>query len=186
MAIILEKGGSFNLTQKEPNLQKIMIGLGWEKKPNNPIDLDASVFMIKASGKLPADEYFVFYNNLISPDEAVKHTGDNRTGIGEDDDEMILANLPLISPTIEQILVIVSVNEAITRGHHFGMLNRAFIRLVDIEAKKEILRYDLGSNFSSFTEMEFGKLKKVNGDWNFMASGVGSNIELQGYVDKYA
>ena len=91
MAISLKKGGRFNLTKKEPGLEKIMIGLGWEVKPGNPIDLDASVFMLGNNGKLIADEYFVFYNNLKSPDGALQHTGDNRTGTGDEDDEMILA-----------------------------------------------------------------------------------------------
>lgn len=186
MSISLKKGHSFNLTKKEPSLNKVMIGLGWEMKAGNHLDLDASVFMITANGKIPADEYFVFFNNLKSPDGAVQHTGDNRTGVGEGDDEMILANLPLVNPLIEQILIVVTIHEATIRRHHFGLLDEAYIRIVDVESKREILRYDLGGDFDSYTEVEFGKLKKVDGDWNFIASGIGTNIELQGYVDKYA
>jgi tellurium resistance protein TerD len=112
MAISLKKGNTFNLTKKEPTLKKIMIGLGWEVKPGNALDLDASVFMIGQNGKLPADEYFVFYNNLQSPDGSVKHTGDNRTGMGDEDDEMILANLDAINPSVVEILIVVSIHES--------------------------------------------------------------------------
>lgn len=186
MSIELKKGHTFNLAKKEPSLSKVMIGLGWEMKPGNQIDLDASAFMLASNHKLLADEYFVFYNNLKSPDASLQHTGDNRTGIGDGDDEMILANLPLVNSLVEQILIVVTIHEATIRRHHFGLLDEAYIRVVDVESKREILRYDLGNDFDSYTEVEFGKLKKVDGDWNFIASGIGTNIELQGYVDKYA
>ena len=123
MAISLKKGGRFNLTKKEPSLKKIMIGLGWELKNGNNIDLDASVFMLGGNRKLPADEYFIFYNNLKSPDGAVQHTGDNRTGAGDGDDEMILANLPLIDSSVSEVLVTVSIHDGATKGHNFGLLH---------------------------------------------------------------
>ncbi|MFT5618284.1 MAG: tellurium resistance protein TerD [Arenicella sp.] len=186
MAISLAKGGRFNLTKKEPSLSKIMIGLGWELKSGTQLDLDASVFMVGANGKLPSDEYFVFYNNLKSPDGSVQHTGDNRTGAGDGDDEMILANLPLISSQVNEILITVSVHDGVTKGHNFGMLNDAYIRVVDVDSKREILRYDLDSENPSDTDMEFGKLQRVNGEWNFVATGNGSTKGLQGYVDAYA
>ena len=186
MAISLKKGGRFNLTKKEPGLEKIMIGLGWEVKPGNSIDLDASVFMLGSSGKLIADEYFVFYNNLKSPDGALQHTGDNRTGAGDEDDEMILANMPLINPAINEILITVSIHEADVRRHSFGLLDEAYIRIMDVSTKREILRYDLDAEFSSNTDVEFGKLVKEDNEWHFIASGLGSNQGLQGYVDAYA
>ena len=186
MAISLKKGGSFNLTKNEPSLKKIMIGLGWEMKTGSQLDLDASVFMLTSNGKLPSDEYFVFFNNLKSPDGSVQHTGDNRTGAGDEDDEMILANLNLIDNSVEEILMVVSIHEAATRKHNFGLLDEAYIRIVDVESKREILRYDLDAEFTHNTEVEFGKLKKVNGEWNFMASGIGTTSGLQSYVDKYA
>lgn len=185
MAISLKKGGSFNLSKSEPNLHKIMIGLGWEVKSSSTIDIDSSVFMLGINGKLPAEEYFVFYNNLKSPDGSVQHTGDNRSGIGEGDDEMILANLPLISPAISEILICVTIHEALARGQNFGILQDAYIRIVDVETKREILRYDLDNEFGMYTDVEFGKLKRVNNEWNFVASGIGSNSGLQGFVDKY-
>ncbi|MFN3316397.1 MAG: TerD family protein, partial [Raineya sp.] len=141
MSIELSKGARLNLTKKEPTLKKVMIGLGWDLRQGNAVDLDASVFMIGQNGKIPADEYFVFYNNLKSPDGAVQHTGDNRTGAGDEDDEMILANLDLINPVINDILVTVSIHDAATRRHNFGMLSEAYIRIVDVESKREILRF---------------------------------------------
>ncbi|WP_448530327.1 TerD family protein [Raineya sp.] len=186
MAISLKKGSSFNLTKKEPSLKKIMIGLGWEVKAGNALDLDASVFMINERGKLPSDEYFVFYNNLQSPDGAIKHTGDNRTGVGDEDDEMILANLDAVSPAVSEILVIVSIHDAESRKHNFGMLSDAYIRIYDVETKREILRYDLDADYPTSTDVEFGRLKRENGEWIFTATGIGGNKGLQGYVDMYA
>jgi tellurium resistance protein TerD len=186
MAITLKKGNTFNLTKKEPTLKKIMIGLGWEVKQGNALDLDASVFMIDNKGKLPQDEYFVFYNNLQSPDGAVKHTGDNRTGAGDEDDEMILANLDAIGANISEILIIVTIHDAEARKHNFGLLSDAYIRILDVETKREILRYDLDAEYPTNTDVEFGRIKRENGEWIFIASGIGGNKGLQGYVDMYA
>ncbi|MCU0436463.1 MAG: TerD family protein [Raineya sp.] len=186
MAITLKKGNTFNLTKKEPTLKKIMIGLGWEVKQGNALDLDASIFMINNKGKLPQDEYFIFYNNLQSPDGAVKHTGDNRTGAGDDDDEMVLANLDAISSNVSEILIIVSIHDAEARRHNFGMLTDAYIRILDMETKREILRYDLDAEYPTNTDIEFGRIRKEENEWIFVASGIGGNKGLQGYVDTYA
>lgn len=185
MAISLKKGGRFNLSKKEPGLSKIMIGLGWEMVAGKQLDLDASAFLLTANGKIPADEYFIFYNNLKSPDGALQHMGDNRTGDAEDDDELILINLDQANPSITEILIIVTIHDE-SGNQNFGLLKEAYIRLFDVETKREVLRYDLDSEHPNDTDMEFGKLVKSNGDWNFVASGIGSQNGLQGYVDKYA
>ncbi len=187
MSISLQKGGKFNLSKREPGLKKIMMGLGWEMRSGgSSMDLDASIFMVGSNAKLPADEYFIFYNNLKSPDGALQHTGDNRTGIGDDDDEMILANLGLVNPSVEEIIVVISIHEAHERRQHFGMLKDAYIRLVNVENNREVLRYNLGEQSPEHTDMEFGRLRRENNDWHFVASGIGSNKGLQGYVDIYA
>jgi len=186
MSIELSKGARLNLTKKEPSLKKIMIGLGWDLRSGNALDLDASVFMIGSNGKIPADEYFVFYNNLKSPDGAVQHTGDNRTGVGDDDDEMILANLSTISAVVKEMIFVVSIHEAHERRQHFGQLANAYIRLVDVETSREIVRFKLDEVDSSFTDMEFGRLKLEDDGWHFVATGVGTSKGLQGYVDIYA
>lgn len=163
-----------------------MIGLGWELKTTSLMDLDASVFMLGENGKLPADEFFVFYNNLKSPDGAVQHTGDNRTGAGDEDDEMILANLSMIDRKVSELLIVITIHEALLRRQNFGLLTDAYIRLVDMETKREILSYDLDESFAKDTDVEFGKLKKVDGEWLFIASGIGGTKGLEGYVNAYA
>ncbi len=186
MSINLSKGGKFNLTKKEPGLKKVMIGLGWEFKEGNHLDLDASAFLLGSNKKLVADEYFVFYNNLRSPDGSVEHTGDNRTGIGEGDDEMILFNMETVNPSIDEVVVVASIHDAQSRNHNFGLLDDAYIRIVDVETQREILRYDLDAENPLNTEMEFGKLRKEDGEWVFEAIGVGGNKGLQGFIDVYA
>jgi tellurium resistance protein TerD len=186
MAISLQKGGRFNLNKKEPSLKKIFLGLGWTIKAGHTLDLDASVFMLGAAGKIPSDDYFIFYNNLKSPDGAVQHTGDNRTGIGDGDDEIIMAYLPMMDAAISDVLIIITVHEGGARGQNFSMVRDAYIRLVDVESNREILRYDLGNDYPTSTEVEFGRLSKVGNEWEFVASGTGTQIGLQGYVDKYA
>lgn len=184
MAVNLNKGSSVNLTKENPSLKKIMIGLGWDTG-SHIIDLDASAFMLGRNGKVPNDNYFVFYNNLKSQDGAVQHTGDNRSGEGDGDDEMILANLNLVHQNIVEILFTVSIHDAKARGHHFGLLKNAFIRLYDVDSKREILKYTLDEKLENCTEVEFGKLQKIEGEWRFLAIGNGSSKGLQGLVDIY-
>jgi len=184
MSINLKKGASFNLTKNEPGLKKIMIGLGWEPASAG-LDLDASVFINGANGKLISEAHFIFYNNLKSPDGAIVHTGDNRTGVGDDDDEIIGANLDMIDSQSVEIVVVVSIHEAVARRHKFGLLNDAYIRLYDVDSKREVLRYDLDAEFGDSTEVIFGKLEKRSAEWHFVATGQGSAIGLQGIIDKY-
>jgi tellurium resistance protein TerD len=185
MSISLNKGSSLNLTKELPSLKNIMIGVGWDTG-QYIIDLDASAFMLTTNGKIPQDEFFVFYNNLKSPDGALIHTGDNRTGEGEGDDEKIIADLSLVDHKITEILFVVSIHNADLREHHFGQLRNAFIRLYDIDNKKEILKYTLDDKLDKFTEVEFGKLHRVGNEWKFTAIGNGTSKGLQAYVDIYA
>lgn len=186
MAISLKKGSSFDLTKKQPSLKKILVGLGWDMKPGNNLDLDAVCFMLGNNKKLVSDEHFVFYNNLRSPDRSVEHTGDNRTGVGDGDDEMILINLSAVDSNVKEILFVVTINDAILKNHSFGLLEDAFIRIVNVETNEEILRYDLDANYPQATEVEFGKLNKEGNDWRFQALGIATEKGLQGYVDIYA
>lgn len=186
MAISLKKGSSFDLTKKQPSLKKILVGLGWDMKPGNHLDLDAVCFMLGSNKKLISDEHFVFYNNLRSPDHSVEHTGDNRTGVGEGDDEMILINLEAVDPAVEEILFVVTINDAQLKNHNFGLLDDAFIRIVNVETDEEILRFDLDARYPSATEVEFGKLNKSQSEWSFQALGIATEKGLQGYVDIYA
>ena len=178
MAINLEKGQRVAV-----ELPKFTIGLGWDTNQSSTgtdFDLDASAFMLGENGKIPADEFFVFYNNLTSPDEAVQHTGDNLTGEGEGDDESIL-----IDPRITEIIFVVTIHKADERRQNFGQVRNAFIRIYDTVTGREILRYDLDEDFSIETAVEFGRIYKRNGQWKFEAIGTGQKAGLAKYLDKY-
>jgi tellurium resistance protein TerD len=185
MSINLKKGGSINLTKSNPKLSKIYIGLGWELLTQS-LDLDASMFILGANGKLLSEQHFIFYNNLRTPDGGIAHQGDNRTGVGDGDDELILANLKQIQPEAQEILVYVTIHEAVSRAHNFSKLKDAYIRIVDVEKKEEIATYDLDAEASYATEVLFGKLRRSDvTNWEFIAIGEGSNVGLQGLVDRY-
>ncbi|MDJ1469505.1 TerD family protein [Xanthocytophaga flava] len=185
MSINLKKGGSINLTKQMPKLNKVMVGLGWEMS-SYTLDLDASVFILGATNRLISDEYFVFYNNLKSPDGSVQHLGDNRSGSADDDDEVILVNLENINPAAEDLVICVSIHDAIARRHNYGLLKDAYIRIVDVDNQKEIARYDLDASHAGENAVVFGRIRKSGGEWHFHAASQGTQNELQGLVDMFA
>ncbi len=149
-------------------------------------DLDVSLFMLGAHGKLPADDFFLFYNNLRSPDGAVVHQGDNRTGAGEGDDETILVSLPKIHSAVQRIVIVATIHGAQERRQSFAGISNAYIRLVDHGTGAEVLRYSLNETFSNETAVVFGELCRQNDSWRFKAVGRGSSDDLQAFVDRYA
>ena len=188
MGISLSKGGRIDLAKEAPGLKNIGIGLGWDTNATDTgadFDLDASIFMINGNGKLPKDEFFVFYNNKNSPDGAADHKGDNRTGEGEGDDESIFVNLDKISPDIEEIVIVVTIDDAQARGQNFGQVTNSFVRIYDLDTNNEIAMFELDEDFSTETAIEFGRLYKKSGSWRFKAVGTGFNSGLQGFVDKF-
>ena len=188
MGINLSKGERINLSKEAPSLKKVGVGLGWDTNASDTgadFDLDASVFMLGANGKIPTEKHFIFYNNLTSPDASIKHTGDNLTGDGDGDDETINVELPKVDGTINDLVFVVTIHEAEKRKQNFGQVRNAFIRLYDIETNKEIAKYDLEEDFSKETAIEFGKLYKKDNQWRFQAVGQGYNAGLQGFVDKF-
>ncbi|MDE7181071.1 MAG: TerD family protein [Muribaculaceae bacterium] len=183
MAINLEKGQRVAV-----KLPQFAIGLGWDVNDSNTgydYDLDASAFILGDNGKILADEYFVFYNNLSSPDESVMHTGDNLTGEGEGDDETINIDLSKIDPRAKEIIFVVTIHKAPERKQNFGQVHNAFIRLYDTATGEEVLRYDLDEDFSIETAVEFGRLYLRNGEWKFEAIGNGMKGGLAEYLKKY-
>ncbi|MDE5975553.1 MAG: TerD family protein [Muribaculaceae bacterium] len=183
MAINLQKGQRVAV-----ELPKFTIGLGWDVNESSTgfdFDLDASAFIMGENRKILADEYFVFYNNLNSPDGAVEHTGDNRTGEGEGDDESIRIDLSKIDPRATEITFVVTIHEADQRRQNFGQVRNAFIRIYDENTGEEIMRYDLDEDFSIETAVEFGRLYKRNGQWKFEAIGTGQKAGLAQYLEKY-
>lgn len=189
MSIYLDRGGILNLTREFPELRYAGIGLGWDLNPDrleDAFDLDVSVFMLGPDRKIPNELFFVFYNNLKSPDGAIEHFGDSRTGEGSGDDESIEIDLSRISTDIEEILFVVTIHDSKVRNQNFGRIQNTFIRIYDISTKIEILRYNLQEQFSQETAIEFGKLYRQSNAWVFQALGCGYSDRLQFFVDRYA
>ncbi len=176
MAISLQKGQKVDLTKGQAGLTKVMVGLGWDTNKysgSHDFDLDAAAFVLGASGKVSKDEDFVFYNNLRHSSEAVIHMGDNLTGEGEGDDEQILVDLSKLPVSIDKIAFTVTIHEADVRGQNFGQVSNAFIRIVNDSNGEEIIRYDLGEDFSIETALVVGELYRHSGEWKFNAIGSG-------------
>ncbi len=175
MAISLQKGGNVSLSKASPNLRKVLIGLGWDARSTSgdDFDLDASVFMVGSNGKVRSDADFIFYNQLRSTCGSVEHTGDNRTGAGDGDDESIKVVLAQVPSEIERLVVAVTIHDADARKQNFGMVRGAYIRLVNIEDDTEIVRFDLTEDASVETAMIFGEVYRHNGEWKFRAVGQG-------------
>lgn len=188
MGITLKKGEKINLTKGNPGLKNIKLGLGWDI--NNfdsgyDYDLDVSVFMVGESGRVERDEDFIFYNNLKHISGAVEHLGDNRTGEGDGDDEEILVDLNLIPNHIQKIAVAVTIYEAKERRQNFGQVSNSYIRVLNSENEEEILRYDLGEEFSIETAIVACELYKYNGEWKFSAVGSGFEGGLEALCKNY-
>ena len=176
MAINLTKGQKVDLTKGNPSLSKIVVGLGWDVNAFDSgaaFDLDAAAFMVGGSGKCPTEKEFIFYGNLEHPSGALKHMGDNLTGVGDGDDEQIKVDLTKLPDAITHVAFTATIYEAETRRQNFGMVNNAFIRIYNEATGEELLRYDLGEDFSIETAAIFGELYKNNGEWKFNAIGSG-------------
>jgi tellurium resistance protein TerD len=176
MTVSLKKGGNISLNKEVSNLKDIFIGLGWEERATSgdDFDLDASAFLLKADGKVRKDEDFIFYNNLISQDGSVKHTGDDPSGgSGETDNEVIEIYLEKVPKDIIRIAITVTIHDALIRKQSFGMVSKAFIRVVNLEDSKEIARFDLSEDMGVETAMIFGEVYRYSGEWKFKAVGQG-------------
>ncbi len=176
MPINLSKGQKVDLTKKNPGLKNIMVGLGWDVNAFDSgadFDLDAAAFMLGASGKCPTEKEFIFYGNLEHTSGAVKHMGDNLTGEGEGDDEQIEVSLKDIPSNVERVAFTVTIYDAEPRRQNFGQVSNSYIRIVDADTNSELIRYDLGEDFSIETAVVVGELYRHNGEWKFNAIGSG-------------
>ena len=187
MAISLNKGGNLSLSKTDPTLVRILIGLGWDERATDgaSFDLDASAFLLTASGKVRGDHDFIFYNQLKSQDGSVEHTGDNRSGQGDGDDESLVVDLSKVSPEIEKIAITVTIHDAQSRGQSFGQIANAFIRVVNQDSGIEIVRFDLAEDYSTETAMVFGEVYRHNGEWKFRAVGQGYAGGLAAMCQQY-
>lgn len=177
MSINLSKGQKISLAKEQPGLSRVIVGLGWdEARGYNTQDIDCdAIAILKGSSRTSTNRDVVFYNNLTHASGAVKHMGDNLTGGGDGDDEQIVVDLKSVPLDFDQIIIAVTIYQANQRHQHFGMIENAFIRLVDASTNREICRYNLSENYTGLTAMIFGELNKQDGDWKFNAIGQGTN-----------
>ncbi|MDE6937806.1 MAG: TerD family protein [Lachnospiraceae bacterium] len=176
MPINLSKGQKVDLTKKNPGLKNIMVGLGWDVNAFDSgadFDLDAAACMLGSNGKCPTEKEFIFYGNLEHMSGAVKHMGDNLTGEGDGDDEQIEVTLPDIPANVDRVAFTVTIYDAEQRRQNFGQVSNAYIRIVDVNTNSELIRYDLGEDFSIETAVVVGELYRHNGEWKFNAIGSG-------------
>ena len=187
MGVTLAKGGNVSLDKQAPNLTAVAVGLGWDARSTtgHDFDLDASALATGESKRVLSDQHFVFYNNLRSPDGSIEHTGDNLTGDGDGDDEVINVDLKAVPPTVTNIFFPVSIHDAQQRAQSFGQVTNAFIRVVDRSTGNELVRYDLTEDASIETAMVFGELYRHGGEWKFRAIGQGYASGLAGIARDY-
>ncbi|HWJ77918.1 MAG TPA: TerD family protein [Niallia sp.] len=188
MSINLAKGQRIDLTKTNPGLTRAIIGLGWDINHydgGNNFDLDASAFLANENGKVINDGDFIFYNNLVHSSGAVEHTGDNRTGEGDGDDEQIIIDFTKIPSHISKIGITVTIHDGELRNQNFGQVSNAFVRVVNEDNNNEILRFDLGEDFSVETAVVVCELYKHNGDWKFNAIGSGFSGGLAALCRNY-
>jgi tellurium resistance protein TerD len=187
VGVSLSKGGNVSLTKEAPNLTAVVVGLGWDARTTtgNDFDLDASALLTNDQGKVLSDQHFVFFNNLRSPDGSVEHTGDNLTGEGEGDDEVINVNLAGVPADVAKIVFPVSIYEAESRQQSFGQVRNAYIRVLNAAGGAELARYDLTEDASTETAMVFGELYRHGAEWKFRAIGQGYASGLRGIAQDF-
>ncbi|MDD5461620.1 MAG: TerD family protein [Methylococcales bacterium] len=175
MGISLNKGGNVSLSKTDPGLKNVIVGLGWDARPTDgaDFDLDASAFMVKEDGKVRSDSDFIFYNQTKSGCGSVEHTGDNRTGAGDGDDEAVIVLLDKVPADIQKVVFCVTIYNADMRKQNFGQVNHAYVRVVNKDSNNEVARYDLSEDASIETAMIFGEIYRHSGEWKFKAVGQG-------------
>jgi tellurium resistance protein TerD len=175
MPVSLQKGGNVSLSKEAPGLQGVRVGLGWDTRvtDGSGFDLDASVFILNADGKVRSDADFIFYNNKAGAGGAVNHMGDNLTGEGDGDDEVVAVKLVSLPADVTKLAFAVTIHDADSRSQNFGMVTNAFIRVVNDGDNTEIARYDLSEDASTETAMIFGELYRHGDEWKFKAIGQG-------------
>jgi tellurium resistance protein TerD len=187
MAVSLSKGGNVSLSKEAPGLKKVLVGLGWDARATDgaAFDLDASAFILADSGKVRSDSDFIFYNNVKSTDGTIEHTGDNRTGVGDGDDEAIKVNLAALPAEVSKIAFTVTIDKGDVNRQNFGMVSSAYIRVVNDENGTEIARYDLSEDASTETAMVFGEVYRHGSEWKFRAVGQGYAGGLKSLAQNY-
>jgi len=187
MGISLSKGGNVSLSKTDPSLKNVIVGLGWDARPTDgaDFDLDASAFMVKEDGKVRSNSDFIFYNQTKSACGSVEHTGDNRTGAGDGDDEVVIVLLDKIPSDVQRVVFCVTIHDADLRKQNFGQVSHAFVRVVNKDSNNEVARYDLSEDASIETAMIFGEIYRHSGEWKFKAVGQGYAGGLAALAKQY-
>lgn len=186
-SLTLSKGSNLSLTKADPGLQIAMVGLGWDPRTTSgaDFDLDASAILVGKNGKVRNNDDFIFYNQLEAKDGSVVHQGDNRTGDGDGDDEQILINLNTVSPDVERVVIVVSIDQAEARRQNFGQIRDAYCRVVNQDNDVEIVRYDLSEDAAAETSMIFSEIYRNGTEWKFRAVGQGYASGLHGIATDF-
>lgn len=181
MSVNLQKGQKVDLTKGNAGLKTLVVGLGWDEAPKKfslfgkkqeDIDCDASAIMItESTGKLAGPVDVVYYGQLQHRSGAIRHCGDNLTGAGDGDDEQVIVELSRVPAEYSKIVFVVTIYQAVERKQHFGMIQNAFIRIVDADTRTELCKYNLSENYDGKTAMIFGEVYRHNGEWKFGAVG---------------
>lgn len=187
MAISLEKRKPISLTKARPGLQKVLVGLGWDEAVIGgiPVDCDVSLFMLGANGKIPTDDFFIFYNNLKSPDGSVVHLGDSLGGVGEGDDETISVDLSRVDPRVNFLYFAVTIHESSQRGHHFGNVAHAYIKVRNAADNSVLCEYQLNESFANQDSLVIASISKSGDEWNIEALGQPFSGGLAALVELY-
>lgn len=188
MGISLSKGQKVDLTKGNPSLNNLLVGLGWDTNAfdtGSSFDLDSVLFLVGENGKVASDSDFVFYSNLEHNSGSVTHLGDNLTGAGDGDDEQVKVDLSKIPAEIHKIVFAVTIHEAEQRNQNFGQVSNSFIRIADETNSQELIRYDLGEDFSVETAVVIGELYRHSGEWKFNAIGAGFQGGLPSLCKNY-
>ncbi len=186
-SLTLTKGNNLSLTKADPGLERALIGLGWDPRTTSgePFDLDASALLIGADGKVRSQDDFIFYNQLRSKDGAVVHQGDNRSGVGDGDDEQVLIDFSLIGSDVERVVIVVSIDQADARGQNFGQVRDAYCRVLNQDTDQEVVRYDLSEDAAPETSMIFAEIYRNRAEWKFRAVGQGYATGLHGIATDF-
>jgi tellurium resistance protein TerD len=183
MAVNLSKGQKVDLTKSNPGLVKVKVGLGWDTNKydgGSSFDLDATAFCLNDSGKVSSEQDFIYYNNLKNSNGSIQSSGDNQTGEGAGDDETLIIDLSQIPAETQKIAFCITIHEAAARNQNFGQVANAFVRIMKDGTNEELIRYDLGEDFSVETAVVVGELYRHGGEWKFSAVGSGYRDGLSG------
>jgi len=186
-SLTLTKGNNLSLTKADPGLERALIGLGWDPRTTSgePFDLDASALLVGADGKVRSQDDFIFYNQLQAKDGSVVHLGDNRSGVGDGDDEQILIDLSLIAADVDRVVIVVSIDQADARGQNFGQIRGAYCRVLNQDTDQEVVRYDLSEDAAPETSMIFAEIYRNRAEWKFRAVGQGYATGLRGIATDF-